>query len=225
MAVLILVGISVSVVAHQHQKKKEAKERTIKFILGEATLIAQLLATMRAVPVPPDVYAYLHRYLVKLGTQLKKIDADNPFCQTLANAVTTAEKHTTPSEHIPFPPGISLQNIQRDLKVLQSFLQTKRQNSFEHMQLSAWGTALNELRLDIEREYFVRQCESHAQAGRTREAAQAINYALRLVNKAAHLDHETRQSETERLKAIKGALFAQKDGNADPEPDAGSREN
>lgn len=214
LAVLIIVGVVLSVIAHRNQQRREAKDRATKRIMGESILISQLLIAARIVPVSPGLYEHLTKSFGKLAVQLRRLDANHPELKGLAETLVSSEEQAPPNGHIPFPPGITLQVVQRDLKCLQSFLQQQFATSLERSNYNTWRNELTALRLDVEREYFVRQCEEHQGNGQKREAAQAINHALKLVSQAAHLNHEAKQAETERLKEVKSRLM----GNA-PKPD------
>lgn len=220
MAALILMGIAVSMFAHRHQQRKEARERTIQQLLGESVLLGQLLTSMRAVPLPLDLYQHLTKTYGKLAIQLRQLDPTHPELKGLAETLVTAEENPPPDSHIAFPPGITHQLVQRDLKYLQSFVQKQFSHSLTQSNDPAWKEAIANLRLDVEREYFVRACEQNHSNGQKREAAQAINHALKLVGKATHLSKEIRQQETDRLKEIKRGLSGSPASNAAEDPDA-----
>lgn len=208
LAILIVVGIVLSVIAHRNQQRKEAKDRAARRILGETMMLSQLLSVARIVPTSASLYEHLTKSFGQLAVQLRRLDADHPELKGLAETLVHAETQRPPGTHVPFPAGIPLQVVLKDLKCLQSFLQQQFATSLERSNYNDWRNELAALRLDVEREYFVRLCEEHQNNGQKREAAQAINHALKLVSQAAHLNHEAKQAETNRLKEVKSRMMS-----------------
>jgi len=199
LAGLIITGIVLSLMAHNFQKNREARQARVNRMLADCKIILKYLESLKQVPVALDLYQALVQHLSQLIKSIGSLSPKEERLPLLNQSLQMAQNHKPPTEHQAFSKGTHLQNVLKDIKGTSALIE-KELGKAHRGAIPKWQSHLTGLCLEVEREYSIRMSDTLWEAGKKREAINAVTHALNLLEKCKHIDSKARRSLSEKFK-------------------------